>query len=249
MSGPLFDDRLRPLRRARALKRAERPFLAARIVEDLRERLQPVARRFARALVIHCPPALEAELAPVAQSVAFAPSIDALAGYEEGAFDLLLLVGELDWRDELPLLLRIAASRLEPGGLLAGAIPGGNSLPALRQALYAADSPDGRFVPRVHPRVEASGLAGLLADAGLAEPVVDVDRVRLRYRSLERLISDLRDHAATNRLIARPRQGLGRLGWLRAKEAFAALADGGATTETIELLFFAGWRPADNKGA
>lgn len=242
MAEPLFDDDARARARARALTREPRPFLAERIVEELRERLVPVARRFGRALVTGCPPALQPQLAGVAEQTLFASSFDALAEEEEGALDLLLLIGELDARDELPLLLRIARSRMAPGGHIAGAVPGGNSLPALRSALHAADSVSAAgFAPRTHPRIEAGALAGLLGAAGFVEPVVDVDRVRLRYRSLGRLVADLRDHGATNILRARPRKGLSRKAFAAAREAFGGLARDGATEETIELLFFAGW--------
>lgn len=241
MAEPLFDDEARSLRRARALSRAVEPFLAARIVEELRERLGPVRRSFGRALVTGCPPSLRPQLASVAEVTRFAPSIDALAEEEEGSLDLLLVVGELDQRDELPLLLAIARSRLAPGGLLVGAIPGGNSLPALREALHAADKAGGAFSPRIHPRIEPGAFASLLGTAGFAEPVVDIDRVRLRYRSFERLVGDLRDHGATNLLRARSRRGISREGWEAARQAFAGLARDGATEEQVELLFFAGW--------
>lgn len=237
----MFDDAARERRRLRALSREPRPFLAERIVDDLRERLMPVRRRFERALVTGCPPALHGDLAGSAEQLLFAPGFDGLAEHGMGAFDLLLVVGEVDARDDLPLLLQVARSRMKAGGLLAGALPGGNSLPALRQALHAAGAMSGSFVPRTHPRIEASAFAGLLASAGFSEPVVDVDRVRLRYRSLRRLVGDLRDHAATNVLRARARQGLGRAGLAAIDQAFAALGSDGVTTEQVELLFFAAW--------
>jgi hypothetical protein len=188
-------------------------------------------------------------LSGVAADMSFSPTLDALADHEAESLDLLLVIGELDSRDELPLLLRVARSRLATGGLIAGAIPGGNSLPALRSALHAADASSGTgFAARVHPRVEAGAFAGLLGDAGFAEPVVDIDRVRLRYRSFGKLVADLRDHGATNVLRARPRTPLGRSQLVAAEQAFAARVAEGATDEQIELLFFAGWAgQSDNR--
>jgi hypothetical protein len=242
MAEPLFDDRARALARSRASVRDPLPFLAERIVEDLRERLLPVRRSFGTALVTGCPPALHPRLAGVAAQTLFSPSIDGLASVDADTLDLLLVVGELDSRDELPLLLRVARSRLAAGGLMVGAIPGGNSLPALRGALHAADASSGEgFAVRVHPRIEAGAFAGLLADAGFAEPVVDIDRVRLRYRSLDRLVADLRDHGASNLLHARSRRPLGRKALAAARKAFADAGSDGATDEQVELLFFAAW--------
>lgn len=240
MAEPLFDDAARDQRRQRALRREPRPFLAERIVEEWLERLAPISRRFERALVTGVPPALRARLERVGADVTFTETIDAIAGEDEASLDLVLVMGELDGRDELPLLLRIIASRLA-SGMLAGALAGGQSLPALRAALHAADQPRGAFPPRSHPRIEPGALAGLLGDAGLTDAVVDVDQVTLRYRSLDRLIEDLRDHAATNVLHNRPRGSLGRSGLEAARSAFANAGDGTATAERVDLLHYAAW--------
>lgn len=248
MAEPLFDEPARRQRRGRAHARDPLPFLAERIADEWTERLATVRRRFGNVLVIGTPPALHQKLARFGEEVRFADSIDALAEEEEASLDLILVMGELDSRDELPLLLRIIASRLQPGGLLAGVMPGGNSLPALRSALHAADRDGGAFAARSHPRIEPGALATLLGAAGLSDAVVDIDSVRLRYRSLDRLIGDLRDHAATNVLRARPRIGFGKARFAAAREAFASLGDGRATEERIDLLHYAAWAPSEKNG-
>jgi SAM-dependent methyltransferase len=241
MAEALFDEEARRGRRQRALRREPQPFLADRVVGEWLERLAPISRRFDRVLVTGTPPALHARLVGIGQQVRFADTIDLLAEEAEASLDLILVMGELEARNELPLLLRIIASRLAPGGLLAGALPGGQSLPILRAALHAADRAGGAFAARSHPRVEPGALAGLLGDAGLKDAVVDVDRVTLRYRSLERLVSDLRDHGATNVLQSRPRHGLGKAGLNAARAAFDAAAEAGIAEEKIDILHYAGW--------
>ena len=42
----------------------------------------------------------------------------------------------------------------------------------------------GAATPHIHPRVEASAMAPLLAHAGFLNPVVDIDRVAVDYGSL-----------------------------------------------------------------
>ena len=66
--------------------------------------------------------------------------------------------------------------------------------------MLAADRVTGRASPHVHPRIEAAALAPLLAAAGFVMPVVDVDRVRVRYPSSPRWSRDLRAMGATNML-------------------------------------------------
>jgi hypothetical protein len=249
MAETLFDEPARRDRRQRALGRAARPFLGERIVDEWLDRLTPIQRRFGRVLVTGTPPAMHSRLMGIGEEVRFADTIDELAGEEEASLDLILVMGEIDSRDELPLLLRIMASRLASGGLLAGALPGGQSLPALRAALHAADREAGAFAARSHPRIEPGALASLLGEAGLADAVVDVDRVTLRYRGLDRLIGDLRDHGGTNVLLARPRRGLGKAGLNAARAAFSAAADGGATEERVDILHFAAWAKGTKKAA
>jgi hypothetical protein len=142
-------------------------------------------------------------------------------------------------------MLRLLRHWLAPGALLAGVFPGNNSLPALRSTMLAADqASSGGVSPRIHPRIEASGFAGLLQDAGFAEPVVDIDRIRLRYRRFEDLVADLRGMGATNSLLSRSRQPFGKVALAAAKSAFAGLGDEGGTVETIELIHFAAWVPS-----
>jgi hypothetical protein len=73
-----------------------------------------------------------------------------------------------------------------------------------------------------------------------------VDRARVSYPSLDRLVSDLRGMGATNVLTARSRSPLLRAGRRAASRAFAAAGDGERTTETFEILHFAAWTPAKN---
>lgn len=108
--------------------------------------------------------------------------------------------------------------------------------------MRAADAVAGIAAPHVHPRIEASALAPLLDTAGFVNPVVDVDRVPVSYRSFGQLVSDLRAMAATNMLAARPRF-IGRAARQAASAAFTAAGDGQRTVETFEILHFAAWTP------
>lgn len=83
----------------------------------------------------------------------------------------------------------------------------------------------------------------MLVDAGFLRPVVDVERVQVAYRSLHRLVSDLRAMGATNVLTA-DAPPLTRLQREAASRAFAEGAENGRTVETFELIHFAVWTPA-----
>ena len=252
----LFDINLRALRRDRTARTGPELFLFDRVFNDCLERMQLMDRRFERALLIGCPDRSWPErLVPVADSVDVRDPGPLLAKRAGGAaiiedaweppaqpYDLVLAIGTLDTVNDLPLALSLIRHAMAPDGLLIGAIAGGNSLPQLRAAMRAADALVGRAAPHVHPRIDASALSPLLADAGFERPVVDVDRVRIAYGSLDRLVADLRAMAATNILIARA-PPFTRRQRDAALSAFANAGEGHRTTETFELLHFASWTP------
>lgn len=157
-------------------------------------------------------------------------------------FDLCLCIGLLDTANNLPLATAALHLVLKPGGLLIGAIAGGQSLPRLRAAMLAADAAGRQATPHVHPRIEASTLAGLLTEAGFTEPVVDLDRVEIAYPSFDAIVRDLRAMGATNILNARSRRPLGRAAAEAARIAF--LNGQERAVEQVEILHFAAWKPA-----
>ena len=266
MSAPqtrdLFDRRLRAVRRDRAARLGGDLFLLDRAFDDCLERIADLARPFTSALLIGCPsPDWVRRLGAYASHVDVVDpgALFAAAGggtqieedrHDFGVtrFDLCLAVGTLDTVNELPLALHNIRRALRPDAPLIGAMVGGNSLPALRTALIEADRASGRAIARTHPRIEAPSLAGLLAAAGFVMPVVDIDRVSIRYRTLFDLVHDLRAMAATGLLADRP-PALTKLTVQQAETAFASAGNGARTEEAIELIHFIGWAPQIGQAA
>lgn len=242
MSEPLFDEALRALRKQRALRKGPALFLAERACEDLVDRLSMIQRRFRRALIIGLPdPTWSERFRRSADEITTLGCLEELVSVDPGGHDLCLVLGQLDAVNDLPLFLRVIRAALADDAFVAGAFAGNNSLPALREAMMAADRLTGGVSPRVHPRIEASAFAGLLQEAGFTMPVVDIDRVRLRYRQLDDLVADLRGMGATNVLLRRSRRPLGRAAFEAARQSFAALGDDEGTVETLEIIHFAAW--------
>lgn len=253
----LFDMKLRAERRDRAARLGAELFLFERAFDDCLDRLTMVDRKFGRALLIGCPdPAWTKRLGELVEDVdvtdpgaSFAQDAGGIQLVEdewsadEEIFDLVLAVGTLDTVNDLPRALRSIHRSLRAGGLLLGAMSGGDTLPQLRAAMRAADQVGGSATAHVHPRIEASALAALLGSAGFAMPVVDVDRVQVAYPSLERLVRDLRAMGATNILAERSRRPLSRVARAAAVDAFKRGGEGDRTMEVFEILHFAGWKP------
>lgn len=244
----LFDPALRRLRfaRARALGGS---FLLDRMFDEVADRLAAIARPIDRLLVVGpAQPGWRERLAPLAASIDWldpAAADEDRADLTPAAYGAALAVGSLDSVNQLPRALHAIAASLRPDSPLLGALIGGNSLPALRRALIDADRASGGASPRSHPRIDPPTLAALLGAAGFAEPVVDVDRLTLRYATLDRLVADLRAAAATNLLAERSRDYAGRDWPRRLAAAFATAAEAdGRVAETIELVHFHGWSRA-----
>jgi hypothetical protein len=244
---------LRALRRDRAARLGPELFLLERAFDDCLDRLSLMPQRFGRALLIGCPdPGWPQRLSDFAGEIDVRDPGRLFAKAAGGAqliedaweptpenYDLVLAVGTLDSINDLPRALITLRWTMKAGALLLGAMSGGDTLPRLRSAMREADRVAGAAVPHVHPRVEASALAGLLSSAGFVGPVVDIDRVSVAYQSLQRLVADLRRTAATNILSQRSRTPISKRAYAAAVQDFSKSANGERTTETFEILHFA----------
>ena len=233
------------MRRARA-KRSPETFLHDRALEDIFERLSFVTRTFERALVIgELDDQWRDRLLVRVQSVD-AVRIDDMMTVEPGAYDLCIAAGELDTAADLPQSLLAVRFALRGDSLFIGAFSGGDTLPALRAAMRSADEQMGVASAHAHPRIEPAAFTGLLSSAGFSMPVVDVDRVAVRYKSLTDLVRDLRGMGATNVLRSRSPRPLSRQAAAAASAQFLSDAEEERVTETFEILHFAAWTPAQS---
>jgi hypothetical protein len=105
--------------------------------------------------------------------------------------------------------------------------------------MLAADAE--RPAPRMHPMVDVRAGAQLLQRAGFADPVADYRTLRASFRSLDRLVADLRAQGLTS-VLARGGPPLGRAALECARTAFAAAGDDGRTAERFEIVTLSGWR-------
>jgi hypothetical protein len=254
----LFDMELRALRRDRAARNGPELFLYERAFTDCLDRISIMQRRFDHALLIGCPdPRWPVRLAEFANAVdvrdpgrLFAEAaggtviVEDMWAPDAGVYDLVIAIGTLDSINELPRALMAVHFSMQPEALFIGAFSGAGTLPQLRSAMRAADVVTGAASPHVHPRIEASALAPLLSAAGYLNAVVDLDRVQVSYRSLARLVGDLRAMGATNILAARAPRPLSKTAASAAIRNFMDAARDGRTVETFEILHFACWTPA-----
>ena len=267
MSGPLiFDRRLLRARRERARVLGPETFLLDRVAAELGERLSAVLRTFERAVDLGTPSdAVRRVLAAsgkVATIVAAepdarhqAPALSVAADEEalpfaDGALDLVVSALSLQFVNDLPGTLIQIRRALKADGLLLAALIGGDSLTELREAFAEAESEvEGGVSPRVAPFADVRELGALLQRAGFALPVVDSDRLTVRYPTALALMRDLRRMGATNVLSERRHTPLKRATLARVADIYASrFADAdGRLRASFEIVWLTGWAPHESQ--
>jgi malonyl-CoA O-methyltransferase len=151
-----------------------------------------------------------------------------------GSVDLVLANLVLPWCRPDRLLAE-AARVLTDGGALLFATLGPDSLQEVRAAFAAVDD---RI--HVHAAFDMHDLGDLALAVGLAEPVLDVDRIEVTYADVAGLVRDLRAVGAVNVAGGRRRSLTGRRRWGRFVERLPHRADGRLAV-TVELIFGQAW--------
>jgi SAM-dependent methyltransferase len=263
----LFDRQMLRRRRQRARALGPETFLLDRVAAELGERLGVVLRRFARAADLGTPTdAVRRVLAASGQVdtiIAAAPLAAAAERvfarvvadeetlpFADGSLDLVVSALALQFVNDLPGTLIQVRRALKPDGLLLAAMIGGDSLAELREAFALAESErEGGASPHVAPFADIRDLGALLQRAGFALPVIDSDRLTVRYDSAFALMRDLRRMGATNVLHERRRLPLRRATLMRMGEIYAerfANPDG-RLRATFEIVWLSGWTPHESQ--
>jgi SAM-dependent methyltransferase len=264
----LFDRDIHRLRLDRAARKfAQADFLKVRAAEDLAARLAVINRRFPVAVDLGARTGafarvlaeseaadkvdvlIQTDLSAAMLVGANGPRLvadEARLPFAETSLDLVVSTLALHWIDDLVGALIQIRRVLRPNGLFVGAVIGGASLTELRQCLTEAEIDlTGGAGPRVSPLLDAYDGAALMQRAGFALPVVDVDRISVRYDHLLRLMADLRAMGETNVLLERPRSPLARRIITRANDLYFErfAAEDGRIVATFEIITLTGWAP------
>jgi SAM-dependent methyltransferase len=258
MSAPLLFDHAF---RAHGLRRLEPDtVLLPMVAEELAIRLNTVMREFPLAID------LGTQGPGLAEAIRAVPSVgqvvqaadaggDIISGkhalpYEPGSLDLVVSGLALQWADDLPGLLLQIRRALKPDGLFLAALAGGDTLTELRQSFAEAEADVvGGMSPRVVPFATVQDLGALLQRAGFALPVVDAEKLTVRYVDVFGLFRDLRALGATNSLLSRSRTPLRRDVLARLAEVYQERYSDpdGRLRVTVEIVWLSGWAPHESQ--
>ena len=265
---PPFDRALHRLRLSRAsASYGEASFLKERASEDLLDRLGAINRRFDTAIELGARTGILAsalaasrtdhKIGTLIECDLCERMLTARKGsrlvvdeerlpFAESSADLIVSTLALHWVNDLVGALVQVRRALKPDGLFLGAVLGGGTLNELRQALTEADlEQSGGAGPRVSPFIDPADAGDLLRRAGFALPVVDVDRVTVRYSHPLRLLADLRKMGETSALFDRSRSPLTHSRLVRACEIYVErfAAPDGRVPATFEIIALTAWAP------
>ncbi len=163
--------------------------------------------------------------------------------FRDGAVDMMFSNLLLQWCDDLDGALREIRRVLAPGGFFAFTTFGPDTLRELRHAWAAADA--GTHVSGFR---DMHDIGDAVTRAGLAEPVLDVERLTMVYQDVAAISRDLKVIGARNATVARSRGLTGKGRWRAMTEAYESQRQAGLLPATYEVVYGAAWgavgRPA-----
>jgi len=168
--------------------------------------------------------------------------------FRDAAFDLVFSSLMLQWCDDLETAFGELARVLKPGGLLLFSTFGPGTLSELRDSWAAADGQPNH----VNHFFDPPTLGSALMQAGLAEPVLDVDRIVVGYPDAMTLMRELKAIGAHNVTHGRARGLTGRRRLAAMIAAYETLRRDAKLPATYEVIHATSWgaarREPENEG-
>ena len=148
----------------------------------------------------------------------------------------------LHWLDNPLPALAEAHRVLEVGGLLMFSTLGPDSLKELRASFADGYAHTQRFI-------DMHDLGDMLVGCGFADPVMDMEVVKLTYDSFDDLLRELQAAGSSCAMKAR-RHGLtGRGAWAKARAAYETLRENGKLPASFEVVYGHAWKVAPKQTA
>lgn len=257
----LFDQSALVRNLARAAEKGNLPgFLDDVAATELIDRFETISRTFSNiAIICHDASRIADAVKPRLGDDA---TIKAISPFSENrmflddpdlaveAYDCIFAGPGLEWANDLPGSLTRLRQALKPDGVLLAAMLGGESLNELRTSwLQAETAVTGGASPRVAPFCDVRDAGGLLQRTGFALPVVDTDRLKVRYDNALAMIKDLKALGLSNALAERRRSMVtpGLMARVCAHYDNAFADPDNRVHATFQMIYLTGWSPHESQ--
>ena len=159
-----------------------------------------------------------------------------------GAIDLVWSNMALHWAADPLAALKEFHRVLSVGGLAMFSTLGPDTLAELREAAGPG---------RVHSFADMHDIGDMMVAAGFADPVVDMERLRIEYSGGDALLADLRESGQTHAGAGRPRglAGARFRAALAARLAAQRERSGGKLAVSYEVVYGHAWKAAPKRAA
>jgi malonyl-CoA O-methyltransferase len=164
--------------------------------------------------------------------------------FADATVDVVFSSLMLQWCEPLDIVFAEVRRVLKPDGFFAFSTFGPDTLKELRSAWSAVDGYN-----HVNQFVDMHDVGEALVRAGLSEPVLDVDRMRITYADTVSLMRDLKAIGAHNVTAGRSRGLMGRARLERVDAAYETFRRDGRLPATYEVIYGATWGTAGRRGA
>jgi malonyl-CoA O-methyltransferase len=156
--------------------------------------------------------------------------------FKDGSAQLVFSNLMLEWCHDPDAVFQEIRRILQPGGLLTFATLGPDTLRELREGWRKIDP-----YPHVHRFIDMHDLGDALVRAGLAEPVMDTERLTVTYPHLDALMTELVASGSANLAHGRNR-GLTSKGHLATlREAVRPATEQGVLPVSVEVVYGHAW--------
>lgn len=152
--------------------------------------------------------------------------------------DLVISNLTLQWCNDLEPTFAEFLRVLRPGGALLFTTFGPDTLHELRASWAAADG-----CSHVNRFLDMHDVGDMLLRAGLADPVLDVERFTLTYPDLRDFLVELKTLGAHNATDGRARSLTGPARWRVVRETYETFRREGALPATYEVIYGHAWKP------